>query len=364
MDVIRPIKSLKKIKYSLVFFCALLLNFQCKKQKEVDKFELSYEDGKAIAFSYSWDEDPSELQIFVRGEQQTPVLGTASVSQGRYFFKPIIHFSAGQTYELRNRGDVVTAFTIDNPKGPAPELLAIYPGRDTVPENLLKMYLQFSQPMQEVGEVLNFIKVYDETEAEEVSVFLTLESELWNRTHDRLTLWLDPGRIKTDLIPNKEQGLPLKAGHHYNIHISEQWKNAAGIPLLKGYHKSFYVVGRDSKKPSVEDVQLNIPHADTKSPLELHFNEAMDAILMRESFHVQTSEGILVQGKFELDPKEECIYFEPLNNWKKGDYKILIDAKLEDLAGNNLNYLFDTNVEEQTILTPKTSTKTILFTIH
>ncbi|MEX0290643.1 MAG: Ig-like domain-containing protein [Flavobacteriaceae bacterium] len=363
MDVIRPIKSLKKIKYSLVFFCALLLSIQCKRQKKGGDFELSYQDGKAVAFSIPWEQDSAALQVFLSGEGETPVLGTQTTGDGRYTFKPIVPFLAGQTYELRKKNELLATFTVEHKRGPAPELLAIYPSRDTVPENLLKIYLQFSQPMQEVGEVLNFINVHDLTKAEDVSVFLKLESELWNKTHDRLTLWLDPGRIKTDLIPNREQGLPLNDGHSYTIHISDQWKNAQGIPLSKAYEKQLYVVGRDSKKPNVEAAELEVPKSGTKTPLRLDFKEAMDAVLMRESFHLQSGEGIKVGGEFTVGPREESVYFIPLKAWKKRDYEILIDAKLEDLAGNNLNNLFDTNLEEQLKSNPKTSIKSRTFTI-
>ena len=37
------------------------------------------------------------------------------------------------------------------------------------------------------------------------SIFLELENELWNPEHTQLTLWLDPGRIKRDLIPNQRK---------------------------------------------------------------------------------------------------------------------------------------------------------------
>ena len=238
MDVIRPIKSLKKIKFSLVFFCATLA-LQCGRKVVVEDLGVRYKNGKAIALSFKWDQDPSGIQVFVNGESETPVLGETTVADGWCSFKPVVHFLPGQAYELRKHDALLASFTIE--KGDlsaAPELLAIYPTRDTVPENLLKIYLQFSQPMQEVGQVLDFITVRDETAAKDVSVFLKLESELWNRNHDRLTLWLDPGRIKTDLIPNREQGLPLQEGHSYTIHISDQWKNADGIALSQDYKKT------------------------------------------------------------------------------------------------------------------------------
>jgi len=43
-----------------------------------------------------------------------------------------------------------------------------------------------------------------------------------------------------------------------------------------------------------------------------------------------------------------------INNWNKGNYKLLIEAKLEDLAGNNLNRLFDTDITQATNITKVT----------
>ena len=49
---------------------------------------------------------------------------------------------------------------------------------------------------------------------------------------------------------------------------------------------------------------------------------------------------IKFQGVLNWQRRSELI-FKPDLDWKVGDYELLIDSKLEDLAGNNLNHLFD-----------------------
>ena len=44
-------------------------------------------------------------------------------------------------------------------------------------------------------------------------VFLTMDPELWDPERRRLTLLLDPGRIKRGLVPNLEAGYPLNEGN-------------------------------------------------------------------------------------------------------------------------------------------------------
>ena len=71
--------------------------------------------------------------------------------------------------------------------------------------------------MQEVRNSLEYIKVINLNTQKEEDIFLTLETELWNADHTELTLWLDPGRIKKDLIPNQKLGIPIKNGNSYEL---------------------------------------------------------------------------------------------------------------------------------------------------
>ena len=326
---------------------------------------VTYEEGSPVAVQLSTGLDPETLSIHVTGNTETRVLGSMGPGASGYVFRPLIPFTAGQSYEIRYKEKLLSTFKVAaGQAGSSPELLAVYPSKDTVPENLLKVYLQFSQPMQEVGDAVQFIEVTDKTTGEEVDIFLRLESELWNKEHDRLTLWLEPGRIKTDLIPNREKGLPLTKGHEYEISISGSWMSARGMPLRSQVRKGLYVTDRDSRKPDINTWKILVPRAGSKEPLRLQFGEAIDAILAQETLAVTSPDGDVLGGHFVLSEQEEEIYFTPVNYWKKGVYVLNVDVKLEDLAGNNLSRLFDSYMPENVPHGPPELFHTRRFTIR
>jgi hypothetical protein len=322
--------------------------------------QVNYENGKAVSVNFTYDKDVKTLELFVENELETAILGSlVHLKPKVYSFIPLVPFTEDQTYAIREGRRTIGGFKVsrDLLKG-APEILAIYPSTDTVPENLLKVYLQFSEPMQEVGHVLDFIKVIDETEGVEKKVFLEMESELWNRKHDLLTLWLDPGRIKTDLIPNRKLGLPILNGHIYSMHIDSNWRSAKGRQMKRSFSKSLVVTQGDYKKPTIKDWKLNIPNANSREALTLLFSEPMDAVLSVETISIYDNSQNLVTGSIIISEGEKEMSFTPRNKWKTGDYKIYIKSIFEDLAGNNLNRLFDENllIKSDSIATAKTHT--------
>ncbi|MEO0931908.1 MAG: hypothetical protein AAFY14_14880, partial [Pseudomonadota bacterium] len=83
--------------------------------------------------------------------------------------------------------------------GPATTVVdEIYPSGDVVPENLLRMYLYFSGPMAE-ADILPHIRLRHEDATAVDGVFLSNRFDLWSPDRTRLTLLLDPGRVKTGL---------------------------------------------------------------------------------------------------------------------------------------------------------------------
>ena len=61
--------------------------------------------------------------------------------------------------------------------------------------------------------------------------------------------------------------------------------------------------------------------------------------------HVKDQKGANVKGTFECDGEKKC-RFIPEIAWKPGDYLLVIESRLEDLAGNNLNRPFDRDVTQ------------------
>lgn len=349
---------IKTIKLILVVFCFLLLeNCASKKTSEI---EVIYESGKAIAITFTSSLASSDVKVYLRGNLDTPMLGDLSVSGNTYNFEPVIPFFEGNTYLVFQKDKEVSSFTISNHKKQIPpEVITIYPSTNSIPENLLKIYFLFSKPMQEVDAALDYITITNNETGKVVDVFLELNTELWNKDHTLLTLWLDPGRIKTDLIPNKEKGLPIIKGKHYTLKIDKNFKDANGTVLKQDYKKEFRVVNRDSKKPVPQEWEL----LATPDVLTLHFKEVMDAILAMETFHIENSKNENVMGDFELINEEKILKFHPKYPFALGTYTLVIESRLEDLAGNNLNHLFDNdlNISKKEEMT---ATKKLSFVIE
>ncbi|HMB63116.1 MAG TPA: hypothetical protein VKN36_08600, partial [Eudoraea sp.] len=150
MDVIHHILPRKKIKFTLIFFCLILSATACKEEQGIRDLMVTYEEGSPVAVQLSTGLDPETLSIHVTGNTETRVLGSMGPGASGYVFRPLIPFTAGQSYEIRYKEKLLSTFKVAaGQAGSSPELLAVYPSKDTVPENLLKVYLQFSQPMQE-----------------------------------------------------------------------------------------------------------------------------------------------------------------------------------------------------------------------
>ena len=230
------------------------------------------------------------------------------------------------------------------------EIVEVYPTVTTLPENVLKMYLHFSAPMSD-GNGYQYIQLEDEKGQIIEVPFLELTPLLWNRNRTRLTVWFDPGRVKRDLLRNQKMGAPLETGKSYTLRISKNWKDANGYSLANNYTKKIKVIEADRISPTPKKWTAIVPRANTTEPIMLHFGEALDHALVTQSLTVYTKKGKIVKGEITLRNDDKEWVFVPLNNWQSNPYRIEIKAELEDLAGNNLNRLFDTDLEKQS--TPK-----------
>ncbi len=273
--------------------------------------------------------------------QKINILGEYSIENDLIIFEPLIPFTRGLTYQVVIKDARVLRIKIPEVnQSDAPELLAIYPSQDTVPYNLLKFYLPFSQPMRE-GQSLQYITVLKNNQDTVQHVFLDLQPELWNAERNMLTLWLDPGRIKRDLQPNKLLGAPLQRNAVFTLIISEQWHDTQGAKLLKSYSKTFTVSSRDSLSPDPKSWRILAPKAGTRDPVKIDLTESLDYSLLNETIRFVTKERKIISGTLKVGDEEKEINFTPDHPWTAGTYAIQIETRLEDLAGNNLNRLFE-----------------------
>ncbi|MEA9986584.1 hypothetical protein [Subtercola sp. RTI3] len=99
------------------------------------------------------------------------------------------------------------------PGGPPPRLttvVSIDPGGGEVPANLLRFAVTFSHEMSE-GSSAGQLRLLDANGTEIAGALYDLPPELWDRSRRRLTVLLEPGRIKRGLQPNAVVGALLGA---------------------------------------------------------------------------------------------------------------------------------------------------------
>ncbi|MEX2235860.1 MAG: hypothetical protein WD824_27130 [Cyclobacteriaceae bacterium] len=283
----------------------------------------------------------------VRDTPQPPVLGEYRILNDEVIFQPLIPFTRGLTYEVRFKNQSLATIRIP-PVDPAraPELIAIYPTQDTLPENLLKMYLEFSQPMKET-DPLSYVRLVRNGRDTMPEVFLDLRPALWNNEGTLLTLWLDPGRIKRDLQPNKSLGAPLLANQTYKLVIDKRWPSKSGALLKRSSDKTFFAGARDNLSPDLALCNISIPRPGTKDPLRIDLPETLDCVLLKEAIDVIDSHAKSVEGKVNITDEETVLLFIPAAEWQRGSYFLRSESRLEDLAGNNLNRLFDRDMTVQ-----------------
>ncbi|HSF52494.1 MAG TPA: Ig-like domain-containing protein, partial [Algoriphagus sp.] len=78
--------------------------------------------------------------------------------------------------------------------------------------------------------------------------------------------------------------------------------------------------------------------------VKFNFSETLDFSLLNEVFTIKDDDNQPISGKWIIGLEEKSIQFIPENSWKKGKYILQVESRLEDLAGNNLNRLFETDL--------------------
>ena len=73
----------------------------------------------------------------------------------------------------------------------------------------------------------------------------------------RLTLFIDPGRIKREVKPLEDIGPALEAGKRYTLEIDAVLRDSAGLPLRESFRKSFRVSTPDRDPTSLATWKLN-----------------------------------------------------------------------------------------------------------
>lgn len=299
------------------------------------------------------------LRVQVEAAQSSlpPMLGTYRVVGNSIRFNPRYPLEPGLSYEAVFRPAELPAF-----KGNRRELTAtlripprsltpttvvthVYPTADVLPENLLKFYVHFSAPMSR-GDIYDHIRLVEEGGKQVDLPFLEIDEELWDDSMKRLTIFVDPGRIKRGVLPLKDVGPALEMGKRYSLIIDSAWEDGAGNPLKESFQKRFLVGAPDREPPDPSQWNVQLPASGTQNPLVVLFPEPMDNALTQRVIHIADASGKTVAGQIELTDQERRWSFQPRGPWKRGQLQLVVQTTIEDLAGNNIGKQFDVDLFE------------------
>jgi hypothetical protein len=194
------------------------------------------------------------------------------------------------------------------------------------------------------GDVYRHICIVDAAGQVVPDAFLELPEELWDAECRRLTLLFDPGRIKRGLKPHEDAGAPLVAGNRYSLVIDAKWPDARGNPLATGFRKDFRVVAFDDVQPDPHAWRVSSPPPGTDEPLVIRFNEPLDHALLKHSLELRDADLSAVEGTAAIDEQETTWSFRPADAWRAGSYELVVDATLEDCAGNSVGRPFEKRI--------------------
>ncbi len=238
------------------------------------------------------------------------------------------------------------AFTTpDISREPTTVVEHVYPSSDTLPENHLRFYVQFSSPMSR-GRSYERIRLIDDRGEEVELPFLELDEELWDPGGIRFTLLIDPGRVKRGVRPLEEIGPALEAGRCYELVIDRAWRDARGVELAREHRKRFCVGPPDRESPDPGTWEITAPAAESRTPLLVRFPEPLDHGLLQRMLWVIDADGRAVDGTSTVGDGETSWTFTPAAPWNAGPHELAARTTLEDHAGNSIGRPFEVDVFE------------------
>ena len=306
-----------------------------------------------------WD---SIFTVYAGTGNVPSLLGSYTVERDTLIFHPTFPIAPGVRYRavFHAPGSTPVEKSFNGPPRqtkPVVSVAKVYPSGEVLPSNLLRLYIYFSAPMSR-GFAAQYIHILDENGNPlqgTDSVFLRSQ-ELWDPGFQRLTMTFDPGRIKRGLTSNVSNGPPITEGKHYTLVIDRQWPDANGAPMVEGFRKQFQGGPAQRNPPDPKQWHIAAPAAGTSDALVIRFANPMNYALMQRMIQVSGPQGN-VSGMVTAAHEETEWRYTPQAPWKAGDYRIIVNTGIEDLAGNHIGQAFDIDTFER--VTERIATDTI-----
>jgi hypothetical protein len=299
-----------------------------------------------------------------------PLAGSYSVTEGGLRFAPQFPLVPGREYVAILQADAsakpirVTLSLPKPPPGPRVAITAVYPTASRLPENTLRFYIHFSGEVAR-GDVYGHLKLVRDDGVEVREPFLEVDEELWSADGRRLTVFFHPGRVKRELVPRQELGPILEEGRGYTLQISGKWLDLEGRPVVAGFSKSFRAGPPDDEPVDPARWSLVPPQADwDEAPLIVRLAKPLDHGMLNRVVWVVDARGEEVPGTLSVGGGERVVTFTPRRPWRRGEYKLVVDTRLEDVCGNRVGEPFEVDVFKPVTRTIETKTVERAFTVR
>ena len=295
-----------------------------------------------------WTQDDGEgwlqLHLVQEGKEGPAILGSYERRGQDLVFVPRFPLQPEKAYRARFTAPATAAIVIEynvpaRKAKPAPEVAAIWPTSDVLPANHLRFYIEFSQPMLGGEELFNQIEILD---AQGNPVFDPwLPDELWDDSGKVLTLYIHPGRIKWGVLLRDLLGPVLEPKRTYTLVIRGSLLDAEGRKLGKDTTKKFKTTDEDRARLELSSWKVTPPRLASKEAIKLTFPKALDQFGAQQFLKVTDVKGQPVAGKVEVARDGRSWSLLPAEPWTEQDYKVVVDERLEDTAGNTPVRAFD-----------------------
>lgn len=219
----------------------------------------------------------------------------------------------------------------------------IEPALAELPANHLKFYLHFPGPMER-GEVFRHLRLVeiDGSGGEVAEVPEPFrEVELWDETFTRLTLWFHPGRQKPGVNLNVEIGPILEEGKRYRLEVSPKWRDESGVELGRKEAHDFVAGPPDEARPDPGKWKITVERGFVR----VKTDGPLDPESLRKRVALRPAKGnATAMTRTEAGPDGFTIRPDP--PLTPGLWRLLVNSRLEDLAGNSVERPFNLDLEE------------------
>ncbi len=200
----------------------------------------------------------------------------------------------------------------------------IHPAGPAVPENLLRIELRFDRPQRLPFDVERLALL--DSEGREIPHAL-LDVALPDADGRRITVLLDPGRVKTGVGPNLEAGRALQEGATVGLRVAGS--DAAVAPAVKTWR----VTAAISQALQPQLWRLDAPRRGTRDALSVDLRMPISSA-SEGLIAVVDGQGRRVAGRVWLDDGDATWRFQPARPWATGRHRLVTHPGLEDPAGN------------------------------